>query len=123
MWLGAMDPRMKATVSSGFLTTVANMQVGHCMCWDFPGFTENFDFSDIYSMIAPRPLLCQIGAKERAPGGFPQDIARKALKEIEKSYVVTGAAGNVELEVHPEGHIYVVPTGNRFIERHLNAEP
>ncbi len=30
MWLGAMDSRMKATVSSGFLTTLANVRDNHC---------------------------------------------------------------------------------------------
>src|SRR5690606_33489392 len=49
MWLGAMDPRMRVTVSSGFLTSVENMRNRHCPCWDFPGLTENFAFSDIYS--------------------------------------------------------------------------
>jgi hypothetical protein len=84
MWLGAMDPRMKVVVSSGFLTTVKNLKIGHCQCWDFPGFTENFEFSDIYGMIAPRALMCQIGELERAPGGFPVGIARTALADILK---------------------------------------
>jgi hypothetical protein len=119
MWLGAMDPRMKATVSSGYLTTVANLKDRHCPCWDFPGFTENFEFSDIYSLIAPRALQCQIGEKERAPGGFPQDIARKAQKEIDKAYAVAGAAGKATLEIHPEGHVYIVPTGHEFFEKYL----
>ena len=57
MWLGAMDERMKVTVSSGFLTTVANMRQGHCPCWDFPGLTDHFDFSDVSSLTAPRALL------------------------------------------------------------------
>jgi len=67
---------MKATVSSGFLTTVANMRDGHCMCWDFPGLTENFDFSDIYSLTAPRALQCQNGQREPARGGFPVKTAK-----------------------------------------------
>jgi dipeptidyl aminopeptidase/acylaminoacyl peptidase len=40
MWLGAMDTRIKVSVSSGFLTTVENLRQGHCPCWDFPGFTQ-----------------------------------------------------------------------------------
>jgi hypothetical protein len=119
MWLGAMDPRMRASVSSGFLTTVANMRQGHCPCWDFPGLTENFDFSDVYSLTAPRALLCQIGQKERAPGGFPVEIAERALREIQKAYKVFGADALVQLDVHPEGHIFVVSTALRFLEQHL----
>lgn len=120
MWLGAMDPRMKVTISSGFLTTVANLKDRHCQCWDFPGFTENYEFSDIYSLIAPRALQCQIGEKERAPGGFPVDIARVAIAEIEDAYAVCGAKDRAELHVHPEGHVYAVPAGHNFIAKYLN---
>src|SRR5690606_28112362 len=120
-WLGAMDPRMKATVSSGFLTTVENMRNRHCPCWDFPGLTENFDFSDIYSLTAPRALLCQIGEKERAPGGFPLSIAREAMGEVEEAYQVFDAADNVVLDVHPEGHLYIVPSTQKFFDKHLKG--
>ncbi len=119
MWLGAMDSRMRATVSSGFLTTVANMRRDHCPCWDFPGLTENFDFSDVYSLTAPRPLLCQNGRKERAPGGFPVAIAEGALAEIRKAYQVLGAADAAQLDVHPDGHVFLVPPALKFLERHL----
>lgn len=119
MWLGAMDPRMKAVVSSGFLTTVDNLKVRHCQCWDFPGLTENFEFSDIYSLIAPRPLMCQIGKKERAPGGFPVSIAREALGDIQKAYAVCNAPDQVSLDVHPGGHVYIVPSAHRFIAEAL----
>jgi hypothetical protein len=119
MWLGAMDPRMRATVSSGFLTTVANMRRGHCPCWEFPGLTDNFDFSDIYSLTAPRPLLCQIGKKERAPGGFPMEIAEGAIGEVRKAYKVFGAEDDARLDIHPEGHVFVVAPAVQFLERHL----
>jgi dienelactone hydrolase len=119
MWLGAMDPRMKATVSSGFLTTMANMRKGHCPCWEFPGLADNFDFSDIYSLTAPRALLCQNGQKERAPGGFPVTLAEQAMSEIRKAYSVFKSADHAVLEVHPGGHEFVTESGVRFLEQYL----
>lgn len=119
MWLGAMDPRMRVTVSSGYLTTVANMRVGHCQCWNFPGLTENFDFSDIYSLTAPRALSCQNGRLERSPGGFPVDLAEKAMDEIRKSYKVFDKQDRVDLDIHPAGHEFIVPTAVAFIEKNL----
>ncbi|MEX0642080.1 MAG: alpha/beta hydrolase family protein [Pirellulales bacterium] len=116
MWLGAMDPRMKVTVSSGFLTTVKNLQNGHCMCWDFPGFTENFDFCDIYSLIAPRALLCQIGAKETAPGGFPPALAYDAMANIQRAYAVGSFGHRARLDVHPAGHVFETIGGCKFID-------
>jgi dienelactone hydrolase len=123
MWLGAMDPRIKATVSSGFLTTVANMRQGHCPCWDFPGLTENFDFADIYSLTAPRALMCQNGQKEGAPGGFPVRIAQTTMKEIQRAYRVFNAENKAVLDVHPEGHVFVVPSAVKFLEEQLKKQP
>lgn len=46
MWLGAMDERIAATVSAGFLTTMDQLEQNHCMCWKFPGLRELVDFAD-----------------------------------------------------------------------------
>jgi hypothetical protein len=120
MWLGAMDPRMKVTVSSGFLTTMSGIDNDSCcLCWKFPGLTENFEFCDIYSMIAPRGLTCQNGEKERAPGGFPIDVAKPAMAEIERAYAVFDSKKNAVLDIHPGGHVYVVPTAHAFMDRFL----
>ncbi len=116
MWLGAMDTRIKATVSSGFLTTVENMRQGHCPCWDFRGFTENFDFADIYCLIAPRYLQCQNGKLERAPGGFPVSIAENAMAEIATSYSVFGKPERANLAVHSAGHVFDVPSAMKLFE-------
>lgn len=119
MWLGAMDPRMRVTVSSGYLTTVANMRRGHCPCWEFDGLTSRFDFADIYSLIAPRHLMCQIGELERAPGGFPVDVARPAMEEIRACYRVFGAADRAVLRIHSRGHEFENDTALEFITRAL----
>ncbi len=117
MWLGAMDTRIEVTVSSGFLTTVENLQQGHCPCWDFPGLTENFDFADIYSLVAPRYLQCQNGRLEQAPGGFPVSIAEKAMAEIKQTYEVFGKTDRAELVIHPGGHVFDVPSGTGLFDK------
>ena len=123
MWLGAMDTRVKATVSSGFLTTGANMRREHCPCWEFPGLTESFDFADLYSLIAPRHLCCQNGRKERAPEGFPVPIARGAFAEIQACYKVFGEPGRAVRAVHPAGHVFDVPSAVAFLDKALRPEP
>lgn len=122
MWLGAMDTRVKVTVSSGFLTTVENIRKGHCPCWNFPGLTENFDFADIYSLIAPRHLQCQNGKLERAPGGFPVSIAGGAMAEIRDCYGVFGKADRTTLLVHPEGHVFQVPAAMKLFDKVLKKK-
>ncbi len=107
MYVAALDERVKVVDSSGWLTTVQNMRTGHCTCYDFPGLGEHFEFSDIFACVAPRPLVFEIGEKERAPGGFPLDIARRAFAEVQRVYRVMGAPNAVSLTAHPGGHVFV----------------
>ncbi len=106
MYVAALDERVQAADSSGWLTTVENMKHGHCPCFNFPGLEENFDFSDIFACVAPRPLVCELGERERAPGGFPVSIGRQALEEIRVAYRVFNAESNLTLTVHPAGHVF-----------------
>jgi iduronate 2-sulfatase len=119
MWLGAMDTRMAATVSAGFLTRMDQMEHNHCMCWKFAGLRELVDFADLYAMTAPRPLVCQNGEKE-PPSQFPPSIAREAMKEIRLAYTDMGQPENVQLHVHPGAHEIALPNLLEFFERHLS---
>ena len=118
MWLGAMDKRISATVSAGFLTKMDQMEQNHCMCWKFPGLRDLVDFADIYALTAPRALLCQNGLKE-PPTQFTVALAREALKEIELIYADLERPGNVSLIAHDEGHIIDLPSLLKFFEKHL----
>lgn len=120
MWLGAMDQRVQATVSSGFLTRMDQMEKNHCMCWKFPGLRELVDFSDIYSLTAPRALLCQNGLKEPR-SQFPVSIAREALKEIKPIYQDLEQPENLAFVAHKEGHVIDLPSISAFFQKHLGA--
>jgi len=120
MWLGAMDRRLKANVSSGFLTRMDQMEKNHCMCWKFPGLRQLVDFADIYAMIAPRALLCQNGWKE-PPSQFPVPLAREALKEIKPIYADFKRSENLVHVAHKAGHAIDLPTLLAFFDKHLGA--
>lgn len=107
MYVAALDERARAADSSGWLTTVDNMKKGHCPCWNFPGLEETFDFADIFSLVAPRTLVCEIGREEKSPGGFPVDVARPVFEEIRSAYRAFGAEDKAVLYVHPGGHVFV----------------
>jgi hypothetical protein len=121
MWLAAMDPRIAACVSSGFLTIMDQMEYDHCMCWKFDGLRELADFADVFGMIAPRPLQCQNGLKE-APFMFVVPLARQAMDEIRPIYAALGQPGNVELDIHHGEHEIDLPSLVAFCDRWL-AEP
>ena len=118
MWLGAMDVRIAAEVSAGFLTTMDQMEQNHCMCWKFDGLRELVDYADIYALTAPRPLQCQNGLQEDETQFFVP-LAWQALEEIEPAYRDLGGAGNVSLHVHGGGHEIDLPALVGFFEKHL----
>ncbi len=120
MWLGAMDERITATVSAGFLTTMDHMEQGHCMCWKFDGLRELVDYADLYCLIAPRALQCQNGLQE-PPCQFYVPLARQAMQEIGPIYGDLGQPENVTLDVHDGGHVIDLPGLLYFIEKHLHV--
>lgn len=122
MWLAAMDKRIQAAVVAGFLTKMGQLEQDHCLCWKFPGLRDLVDFSDIYGLIAPRPLLFQIGRKE-PPSQFPLDLAREAFIEVQKVYSDSGTPENVMLVAHDDGHVVEVPVLVNFMAKYLAHTP
>lgn len=118
MWLAAMDTRIAAANSSGFLTVMDQMEKGHCLCWKFEGLRELVDYADIYALIAPRPLECQNGRKE-PPGSFTPALAEKAMNEIRPIYDVFSKPGNVTLDIHAGGHEIDLPSLLAFFGKHM----
>ena len=103
MWLGAMDTRITAEVSAGFLTTMDQMEQNHCMCWKFGGLRQLVDYADIYALTAPRALQCQNGEQESETQFFVP-LARRAMTEIEPAYRDLRATDRLSLHVHPGAH-------------------
>jgi hypothetical protein len=122
MWLPAMDTRVAATVSSGFLIVMDEMEHGHCMCWKFEGLRELVDYADIFALIAPRPLECQNGRKESPQGGFPPALAEKAMGDIRPIYASFGKLGNVNLDIHDGAHEIDLPALLTFFDQHLKGK-
>jgi esterase/lipase len=121
MWLGAMDTRIKATVSAGFLTTMDHMEHYHCMCWKVPGLRELVDYTDIYSLTAPRILMCQNGLKE-PPKAFTVALATEALKEIKVIYTNLKQPENVFLVAHDGGHEINLPSLLTYFDKQLGSK-
>ena len=120
MWLGAMDERIAATVSAGFLTTMDHMEQDHCMCWKFDGLRELVDYADLYCLIAPRALQCQNGLQE-PPSQFYVPLARQAMREITPIYADMDKPENVTLDVHEGGHVIDLPGLLYLIDKQLRT--
>jgi len=119
MWLGAMDTRIAATLSSGYITTMDQAETSSCHCWKFEGLRDLVDWADVYAMIAPRPLQCQCGSKDRQHGRSMVPFADQAMLEIRPAYADFGAQNNLELCIHAGGHEMDVPAMLAFFEQRL----
>ena len=122
MWLGAVDLRIRAVVSAGFLTVMDQLEQNHCLCWKFDGLRERVDFADIYALIAPRALLCQIGEQE-PPSQFNKVLAKQAFSEIYRIYADKDAPKKARLHIHPGGHEMHLPTLSSFLLEILGTSP
>lgn len=103
MWLGAMDTRVRAVSSCGFLTLMDQMERNHCRCWNEEGLRQVVDFPDLYALIAPRALQCQLGEAEPRDQ-FPPILGRVAFRDVERAYRVLRVPDRVQLAVHGGGH-------------------
>ena len=119
MWLGAMDPRIAAEVSAGFLTTMDQMEQNHCKCWKFDGLRELVDYADIYALTGPRMLQCQNGLQE-GETMFHVPLAQQTLGQIEPAYRDMGAPDHVSLHVHPGAHEVDLPALLDFFDGALS---
>jgi hypothetical protein len=118
MWLAAMDPRMVAVASCGWLTSMDQLEQNHCLCWKFDGLRELVDWADVFGMIAPKPLQCQNGRKESALG-FNPTLAAQVMAEIRPIYKDFGKPENVTLDVHGGAHEVDLPVLLKFLDEHL----
>jgi len=121
MWLAAMDTRIRASVSAGFLTVMDQMERNHCLCWKFDGLRELVDFPDIYAMTAPRALQCQNGRLEPT-SQFNVVMARYAFEQVRPAYLDFNRTENLELDIHDGGHIVHVSALVKFLTWHLGKE-
>ena len=86
--LAALDPRIRAAVDVGWMTTFASQikqHVIHTMGLTFviPGMYRYFDLPDLAAMIAPRALMVQMGSRDTL---FPLPGVQAAFAKIDQCY-------------------------------------
>jgi dienelactone hydrolase len=74
-YVGALDPRVAATVSAGFSPDMSVLKYlgGHgCWNWSWADIREYIDHADLFALAAPHPLIVQTGEKDIGFSIFPQ---------------------------------------------------
>ena len=84
--------------------------VNFCGSQITPGLYELCDVPDLHGLIAPRPLLVEIGAYDEC---FKIESAMSCFREVEKIYAAAGVRDRLELDLFEGGHRW---GGNKSVE-------
>ena len=118
-WLAILDERIKAAdiiCYSDRFACFALRDVNFCGSQVTPGLFELCDLPDLQGLIAPTPLLVEIGTQDEC---FLVDSAMSCFREVEKIYAAAGAAGKLELDLFEGGHRWGGNRSRDFFRKYL----
>ncbi len=112
-WMSICDPRIKAADIICYSDRFADFgmrDVNFCGSQITPGLYDLCDVPDLHGLIAPRPLLVEIGSFDEC---FKVDSAMSCFREVEKIYAAAGVRDRLELDLFEGGHQW---GGNKSVE-------
>ena len=118
-WMSICDERIKAAdiiCYSDVFADFAMRDLQFCGAQVTPGLYELCDMPDLHGLIAPRPLLVEIGLHDTC---FLVDSAMKCFREVEKIYAAAGASDKLELDLFEGGHRWGANKTADFFAKHL----
>jgi hypothetical protein len=125
LWTTIADPRIRCAVVNQGFTTVEKYNTRN---FDSHGISSTCDihlfynyfglsYSEMYSLIAPRPLLVQHGSKD---GLYPNPLP--VVGYLDEVYALYGASEKFDFKVWDQGHgytPYIWNTENEWMDRWL----
>ena len=119
LWLGLCDERFRATEVICYSDVWAAFGIrdfNYCGMQVAPGLYRLVDLPDLQGLMAPRPMLIDIGAYDAC---FPVDTAMACYRKAEKVYQAAGAADRLELDLFPGDHGWGGNKSIAFFTKHL----
>ncbi|MDD4888553.1 MAG: alpha/beta hydrolase family protein [Phycisphaerae bacterium] len=104
LWMALCDERFKAAeiICYSDLWAVFGMRdTNYCGMQVAPGLYKLVDLPDAQGLIAPRPLLVDIGVYDTC---FTLDSSMACYRQVDKIYHVAGVPDRLELDLHPGEH-------------------
>ena len=121
LWMSLCDPRIKAAeiiCYSDLWAAFGIRDINYCGMQVAPGLFRLVDLPDLQGLIAPKPLLIDIGAQDTC---FKVDTAMQCYKQLSKIYQAAGAADQLELDLHPGEHGWGGNKSEAFFRKHLTG--
>ena len=83
-----------------------------------PIFQDVLDLPDLQGLLAPRPLLVNIGAYDTC---FKVDTAMACFARVKQIFAAAGAAERLELDLFPGEHGWGGRRSEAFFRRYLEG--
>jgi dienelactone hydrolase len=121
-YMAALEPRIKVACVSGYLSTIIGDAIGmrglgnFCGAQYMPGLLKYGDIPDVGALIAPKPLVVEMGEKDSC---FVIEDMKVAYNYVRRAYEVMGAADLITADIHPGEHMWSGRVAYDWFERYL----
>lgn len=115
----AVEPRIKAADVIGYVNPFAAFGIkrgNFCGSQVLPGLYRLLDTSDVAGMIAPRPLLLEMGTADSC--FYFQDLWQ-GYRHVEEIYGAAGASDALWRDVHSGAHAFAGNQAFKFFKKYL----
>jgi dienelactone hydrolase len=116
----ALDERIQAAFSSGYLNTFRDsiFSIAHCIDNYVPGILEWAEMYDIAGLIAPRPFFAESGTRDNI---FPIEASKDSFSRVKRIYEVFRAGDRFDHEFFEGEHSFHGKMGIPFLARRLGV--
>ncbi len=115
----ALEPRIKAADIIGYVNPWSRFGIrdaNFCGSQIVPQVYRYFDTHDLAGMIAPRPLLIEMGIYDSC---FPLQDTILGYAGIERIYQAAGAQADLWQDIHPGPHAFAGNKAFEFFKKYL----
>ena len=121
LWSALCDERFKATeviCYSDLWPLFGTRDINYCGMQVAPGLFKLVHLHDLQGLLAPRPLLVDIGAYDTV---FAVENALACYREVEQIYAAAGASENLNLDLFAGEHAWGANKSVDFFSQFLQA--
>jgi len=119
LWTALYDKRFKAAeimCYSDLWPYFGFRDINYCGMQVAPGLFKLVDLPDLQGLLAPLPLLVDIGANDSC---FKVDTAMACYRKVEKIYQAADALDRLQLDLFPGEHSWGANKSEQFFRNHL----
>ena len=119
LWMALCDDRFKAAeiiCYSDLWAYFGFRDTNYCGMQVAPGLFKLVDLPDLQGLLAPRPLLVDIGAYDTC---FKVDTAMMCFNRVKEIYSAATVPEKLELDLHSREHAWGANKSVTFFEKHL----